>query len=154
VGTMEVPDFERELAAALSDVTGNQVAAEGLLGRLFTHFRHAPDMVGLVRRAREAGIKTALLSNSWGNEYPKDMFAGVFDELVISGEVGMRKPDADIFWYTAKRVATPPTRCVFVDDLAQNVRAAARLGFLALHHRDYATTADQLSALFGIDLRR
>jgi len=153
VGALEVPDFERELAAALSKVTGNEIAADGLMSRLFAHFRHAPDMAALVRRAREAGIRTALLSNSWGNDYPVDMFEGMFDELVISGEVGMRKPDADIFRYTARLVQTPPNRCVFVDDLAHNVRAAARLGFLSVHHRDYATTADELSILFGLELR-
>ncbi len=153
-GEVEVPHFEAELAAALTEVSGKQIVSEGLLSRLFEHFRHAPDMAALVRRAREAGIRTALLSNSWGDFYPMHLFDGMFDELVISGEVGMRKPDPQIFMYTATLVRTPPRRCVFVDDLAHNVRAAARLGFLAIHHTSYRSTADDLSALFRMDLRR
>lgn len=152
-GELEVPDFELELARELSRVTGTEVASEGLLGRLFDHFRHAPDMAALVRRAREAGIRTALLSNSWGNDYPLHLFDGMFDELVISGEVGMRKPDPEIFIYTCKLLRTPPRACVFVDDLSHNVAAAVRLGFIGIRHTDYRTTADELSVLFGIDLR-
>lgn len=153
-GEIEVPDFEDRLATELTRLTGREVASTGLLQRLFDHFRHAPDMAALVRRARAAGIRTALLSNSWGNDYPLDLFEGMFDELVISGEVGMRKPDAEIFYYTAKLVGVPPRQCVFVDDLAHNVAAAKRLGFLAIHHTRYSTTADELSVLFGIDLRQ
>lgn len=153
-GELEVPHFEVKLASALTAVSGKQVAAEGLLTRLFEHFRHAEDMAALVRRAREAGITTALLSNSWGDFYPMHLFDGMFDELVISGQVGMRKPDPRIFMYTATLVRTPPRKCVFVDDLAHNVTAAARLGFLAVHHTSYRETADQLSGLFGLDLRQ
>ena len=57
-------------------------------------------MTGLVRRAKSAGIRTALLSNSWGNTYPDHLFDGMFDVVVISGEVGMRKPEERIFRYT------------------------------------------------------
>lgn len=152
-GELEVPDFEHELAAALADVSGRPVRAEGLLTRLFEHFRHAPDMAALVRRAREAGITTALLSNSWGDFYPEELFDGMFDEIVISGKVGMRKPDPAIFMHTATLVRTPPRKCVFVDDLMHNVRAAAHLGFLSIHHTGYHTTADEVSVLFGVDLR-
>ena len=141
------------MAAELSRASGRQVAAEGLLGRLFEHFSHAPDMVALVRRAHDAGIKTALLSNSWGNDYPTDLFDGMFDQVVISGEVGMRKPEPEIFHYTARLVQAPPRQCVFVDDLAHNVAAAARLGFLGIHHVSYPRTADEVSTLFGVDLR-
>jgi epoxide hydrolase-like predicted phosphatase len=153
-GEIEVPDFEERLAAELTLVTGRPVHSAGLLRRLFDHFRHAPDMAALVRRAREAGIRTALLSNSWGNDYPMELFAGMFDELVISGEVGMRKPDPEIFLHTSRLVGSPPRQCVFVDDLAHNVAAASRLGFIAVHHTRYSATADELSALFGIDLRQ
>ena len=54
---------------------------------------HAQDMSGLVRRARLAGVRTALLSNSWGDQYLRDGWQDMFDAVVISGEVGMRKPE-------------------------------------------------------------
>lgn len=153
-GEMEVPAFERHLAEALTSQTGQPIDADGLLDRMFRFFRHSPDMIALVRRAKERGIRTALLSNSWGNNYPQDLFDGMFDVVVISGEVGMRKPDADIFHHTLDAIGLAAPECVFVDDLLPNVHAARELGFVAVHHTDYATTAQELDALFGIHLSR
>lgn len=147
-GEIEVPDFERRLAAELTTRSGATVAPDGLIARMFDRFEHAPDMAGLVRRAHEAGLRTALLSNSWGNEYPRDGWTEMFDEVVISGEVGMRKPDADIFEHTLALLGLTAPECVFVDDLERNVRAAVALGFVGIRHLSYASTAAELSALF------
>ena len=152
-GESAVPDFETELAAALSRRIGRPVPSAGLVDRLFSHFEHAHDMTALVRRARARGIRTALLSNSWGNAYPDHIFVVLFDTVVISGEVGMRKTDAEIFRYTSTELGVPARESVFVDDLTVNVRAASQLGYLSVHHRGYRTTADQVSALFDTDLR-
>ena len=76
-GEIEVADFEQHLAEALTVVVGRPIAAPGLLSRLFDHFEHAPAMNSLVLRARNAGIRTALLSNSWGNNYPDHLFDGI-----------------------------------------------------------------------------
>jgi HAD superfamily hydrolase (TIGR01509 family) len=76
----------------------------------------------------------------------------MFDVVVISGDVGMRKPEPEIFLHTAKLLGVPPPRSVFVDDLRRNIEAAEGLGFVAIHHTDYETTAAQLTELFGIDL--
>lgn len=147
-GEIEVPDFERRLAAELTTRSGATVTPDGLIARMFDRFEHAPDMAGLVRRAHEAGLRTALLSNSWGNEYPRDGWAEMFDVVVISGEVGMRKPDADIFEHTLALLGRTAPECVFVDDLERNVRAAVALGFVGIRHVSYASTAAELSALF------
>lgn len=152
-GELSGPEFEVELASALRESSGHEVQAEGLLARLFGMFEHAHDMTGLVRRAKVAGIRTALLSNSWDNEYPDHLFDGMFDVVVISGDVGMRKPEPEIFLHTSELLGVPPARSVFVDDLSHNIEAAVALGYVAVHHTDYDTTAEELSALFGIDLR-
>lgn len=153
-GELEVPQFEEHLAQALATRTGVTVDSAGLLQRMFRFFRNSPDMIALVRRAREQGIRTALLSNSWGDNYPDDLFDGMFDAVVISGRVGMRKPDPEIFEYTLSELALPAGECVFVDDLLPNVHAARALGFVAVHHTDYASTAGELDALFGRTLSR
>lgn len=152
-GELEVPAFEEHLGAALSARLGRPVPTEGLLARMFDQFGHAADMVGLVRRAHDAGIRTALLSNSWGNDYPREGWDKMFDVVVISGEVGMRKPDADIFEHTLDLLDLPARDCVFVDDLRRNVAAAVTLGFVGVHHVDYASTADELTALFRVPLQ-
>jgi putative hydrolase of the HAD superfamily len=147
-GELALPDFEQRLAAELVTVSGAPVEPEGLVARMLERFEQAPDMVGLVRRAHEAGIRTALLSNSWGNDYPRDGWAEMFDAVVVSGEVGMRKPDPDIFEHTLALLGLTAPECVFVDDLARNVRGAVALGFVGVHHTSYATTAAELTALF------
>ncbi len=152
-GELEVPDFERRLAAVLTTRSGAPVSPDGLLRRMFERFEHAPDMAGLVHRIHEAGVRTALLSNSWGNDYPRDGWESMFDVVVISGEVGMRKPDAAIFEHTLELLELTAPECVFVDDLAPNVRAAAALGFVGVQHTGYESTLAELEALFGRPLR-
>lgn len=151
-GELEVADFEQHLAQELSAVAGRTITAPGLLSRLFEHFEHAPAMNSLVLRARHAGIRTALLSNSWGNNYPEHIFDGMFDEIVISGEVGLRKPEPQIYHHTLELLGLAATECVFVDDIKVNVDAATALGIIGVHHVDYETTAMELTAIFGVNL--
>ncbi|MFI6832204.1 HAD family hydrolase [Kribbella sp. NPDC050241] len=151
-GQIAVPDFERKLASILLRRDGTPVPAEGLIERMFAHFEHQPAMSALVRRARSLGIRTALLSNSWGNTYPRDTWDGMFDDIVISGEVGMRKPDQEIFLLAARRLDLKPEECVFVDDLELNVEAARALGMAGILHTSYDETRRALESLFGADL--
>lgn len=151
-GEIGIPHFEERLAEALEARQGNNVAHDGLLQRMFDAIEHAPDMNALVLRARRAGISTALLSNSWGNEYPRDGWDSMFDAVVISGEVGMRKPEARIYQHTAALLGVEPASCVFVDDLRPNIDAAVRLGMAGVHHQSYPATAQELSVLFDLDL--
>jgi len=151
-GQIAVPDFERKLASILVRRDGTPVPAEGLIERMFAHFEHQPAMSALVRRARSHGIRTALLSNSWGNTYPRDTWDGMFDDIVISGEVGMRKPEPEIFLLAARRLDLKPEECVFIDDLELNVDGARAVGMTALLHTSYDETRRVLETLFGADL--
>lgn len=148
-GELEVPDFEGQLARRLTRRDGRPVAAEGLVRRMFSRFSHASDMAGLVRRARLLGIRTALLSNSWGDQYLRDGWHDMFDVVVISGEVGMRKPEAQIFRHTVNELGLAPSSCAFVDDHRANVHAAADVGLVGVWHQSYEQTASELEALFG-----
>ena len=151
-GELTAPDFEQRLAAEMSAITGITYDPTGLIQRMFEHFGHAHEMYALVRRAKEQGIATGLLSNSWGNDYPRDMWQDMFDVVVISGEVGLRKPEPEIFQLTTQRLGLLPEQCVFVDDLKHNVAAAAALGWVGVHHVSYEQTAAELEALFGVQL--
>jgi putative hydrolase of the HAD superfamily len=153
-GELEVPQFEQELARRLN-ATGANVEPDGLVARMFEHFAHAPDMAGLVRRARASGLATALLSNSWGDDrYVRDGWDEMFDVVVISGEVGMRKPESRIFSLVVERLGVQPHECIFVDDHDANIQAAAALGIIGVHHRRYDETAAELEALFEVPLAR
>jgi epoxide hydrolase-like predicted phosphatase len=151
-GEIEIPHFEQRLAEHLVSTTGEPVRPEGLLTRMFSGFRRAEDMVGVVRRVRAAGIRTALLSNSWGLDYPREGWDQLFEVTVISGEVGMRKPEPEIYRLCAERLGVETTACVFVDDLAPNVQGAVDVGMVGVLHRTYDETVAELEALLEIDL--
>jgi epoxide hydrolase-like predicted phosphatase len=152
-GELAVPHFEDQLASELEKRTGHPVQADGLVSRMFAFFDLLPDMPALVRRARQAGVRTALLSNSWGLEYPRDGWDDMFDAIIISGEVGMRKPEARIYHYAADAVGLDVRECVFVDDMSVNVKAAVELGMIGVLHREYEVTAMELEAVFDLPLR-
>ncbi|MEV8636325.1 HAD family phosphatase [Streptosporangium sp. NPDC051023] len=146
-------DFERDLAARLITLDGVPPVAEGLLTRMFAGFRRVEPMYGMLREARAAGLRTCLLSNSWANEYPREGWEEFFDAVVISGEVGMRKPESRIFEHALGRVGLTGPECVFVDDIEANITAARALGIVGIHHRDPEPTITELERLFGTPLR-
>ncbi len=149
-GEMEVPEFERLLARRLRRMDRRSVQSGGLLTRMFSYFVLVPEMVALVAQLKATGVRTGLLSNSWGNTYPRAGWDDLFDVVVISGEVGMRKPEREIFVYATDRLGVTLTECVFVDDLSPNVEAAQAIGITAILHRSYADTRAELQRLFGI----
>jgi len=152
-GETPAAEFERRLAAELRTVDGSPVVAEGLLSRMFGGFHPVEPMFDVLRIAKRGGIRTALLSNSWGNSYPTERFAELFDAVVISGEVGMRKPEERIYAHTLAEVGHPPETCVFIDDMQQNIEAAESAGMIGVHHTDPDVTIARLEDLFGIGLR-
>ena len=108
-------------------------------------------MRGLLRRVRRAGLKTAMLSNSWGiSAYPADVLAELFDAVVISAEVGMRKPEERIFRHAAGLLGLDPAECVFIDDIEANVQAAEALGMTGVLHTGPAATVARLASLLGL----
>ncbi|RAS69949.1 putative hydrolase of the HAD superfamily [Lentzea atacamensis] len=141
-GELTVAQFERLLAAELITSSGAKVEETGLLRRMFGGATPDPAMVELVRKARAAGLHTALLSNSWGEGYPKDLLIELFDTIVISGRVGLRKPDERIYHHTLGQIGVPAGRAVFFDDAPVNVEAAKSAGMHAFRH----TTADDTRA--------
>jgi len=109
--------------------------------------------VQAVRSARAAGVRTALVSNSWGvHRYPQDMLQELFDGVVISGEEGVRKPSRRMYELGAERAGVPATQCVFVDDLEFNLTPARDLGMATVHHTSAKTSIPELERLLGLSL--
>ncbi len=147
-GRIDETHFELELGRLLG-----LSSAEGLIDRLFSGATVEQSMVQAVRSARRAGIATGLISNSWGTtRYPRDLLAELFDGVVISGEVGIRKPAPRIYELGAEAIGQEPTHCVFVDDLPFNLPPAVELGMATVHHTAPETTIPELERLLGIAL--
>ena len=148
-GRIDETAFEPQLAGLLGLTSGH----DGLIRRLMAGAGLDEPMVGAVRAARAAGIRTGLISNSWGTAgYPRPLLAELFDGTVISGEIGIRKPAPRIYELGAQAVGLPPRDCVFVDDLPFNLPPATELGMLTIHHRAASDTIAQLERLFAVPL--
>ena len=146
-------EFERELAARLVRRDGGTVAADGLLARMFAATVPSEPMYTAVRALRAAGLRTCLLSNSWGSDgYPREILPELFDAVVISAEVGMRKPEERIFRHAVGLLGLAPGECVFIDDMPANIQAAEALGMRGVLHSEAATTVAELADLFGVPL--
>jgi putative hydrolase of the HAD superfamily len=152
-GHITEDEFNLHIAEALSEGLDVPIDPVGLKARLFGGVGPEPSMVIAVQKIRAAGALTALCSNSWGGEgYPRELLTEIFDAVVISGEVGMRKPDAEIYLETARRIGLPPGECVFVDDFERNVEGATKTGMIGVHHTDASETIARLETLFGVSL--
>ena len=146
-GELGTAEFDALLAAELVGKDGGTVAPGDLLKSMFAQMRPDPVMFDLVQDLKNAGVRVALLSNSWGNTYPRDRIDAVFDLVVISAEVGMRKPNPDIFAHALDLLDVPPERVVFIDDAEPNTDAAARLGMHTVLHTDPEDTRKKLAGL-------
>jgi epoxide hydrolase-like predicted phosphatase len=148
-GALEETAFELEFAALLG------VGADGLIDGLFAGVEPDQAMLDAVRLAHEAGVHTGLVSNSWGvHRYPRELFAELFDGVVISAEEGIRKPSRRMYELGAERAGVATEDCVYVDDLPFNLTPAAELGMAVVHHTSAETTIPQLERLLGVSLRR
>jgi putative hydrolase of the HAD superfamily len=145
-GDAEPAAFERRFGELLG------TEPEGLIEGLFAGLRPSEPMLGAVRAAREAGVPTCLVSNSWVMDHYTEEIRALFDAIVISAEVGLHKPQPEIYELAAERVGVTPERCVFVDDLRENCEGAEAAGMTAVLHRDPAKTIERLEELFDIPL--
>ncbi|MGW0193735.1 HAD family hydrolase [Nonomuraea sp. NPDC003201] len=153
-GEIDGSAFERDLAARLLTVDGVPPVAEGLLERMFAGFERVDAMYDMLRDVRKNGVKTCLVSNSWSNEYPRADWDELFDAIVISGEVGMRKPEPRIYHHAVELIGLACEECVFIDDIEANILAARALGIAGIHHQDANSTIEELESLLRLTLRR
>jgi putative hydrolase of the HAD superfamily len=111
------------------------------------------ELFAYYRALHERGFRLALLTNNvrewepyWRSKLPIDE---IFEVVVDSGFVGVRKPDPAIYALTLERLGLPAEACAFVDDLAHNVEAARALGFAAVHHEETTRTIAELDAVLA-----
>ncbi len=146
-GSLSETEFEPRFAAILG------VRPNGLIDRLFAGGGPDPAMLDAVRRARSVGVRTGLISNSWGTRrYDRPLLAELFDGIVLSGEEGMRKPAPEIYSLGAERIGLEPRQCVFVDDLPFNLDPARELGMATVRHHAAGETVAELERLLAVGL--
>ena len=147
-GELEESEFESRFAALL------EVDSDGLIDGLFAGVEPDTEMLDAVRIAHDAGVRTGLVSNSWGvHRYPHDLISQIFHGVVISGEEGIRKPALRMYELGAERAGVAAEQCVYVDDLPFNLTPAEELGMATVHHTSAEITIPALERLLGMSLR-
>jgi putative hydrolase of the HAD superfamily len=151
VGAITEADFlsilEREVSAILARPVTLRGFGEDYMGGLDAN----AELFAYYRALHARGVRFAMLTNNvreweplWRSKLPIDE---IFETVVDSGFVGMRKPDPAIYALVLERLGLPADACVFVDDLAHNIEAAQALGFAVVHHRDTGETIAALDRL-------
>jgi putative hydrolase of the HAD superfamily len=140
-GKLTEDEFLALLAAELETELGHRPELHRFREIYFDALDPNEPMVALMRGLRDRGYRMALLTNNvreweplWRSLLPVDE---IFELIVDSAFVGMRKPEAEIYELTLERLGGPsPAECLFVDDVEVNVEAARELGFAGVHFRD------------------
>ena len=145
-GKLDPDEFERRFAELLG------TDPEGLVEGMFAGLEPVEPMLAVLRKAPEVGIPTGLISNSWVMDHYTDEIRELFDVVVISAEVGLHKPQPEIFKLAAEQLGLEPSDCVFVDDLRENCEGAEAVGMTAVLHRDIDETVSRLEDLLEADL--
>ena len=149
----EIPEsaFVAEMERGLTDVLGRPITLDGFAARLHAALKPNQAMFDHYLALRDAGLRLALLTNNvrewepaWRSLLPID---AIFELVVDSSAVGLRKPDPAIYRLTLDRLGLPAEACAFVDDLAINVDAARELGLHGVVFHDTAQVIAELDAL-------
>jgi putative hydrolase of the HAD superfamily len=151
LGHISVPEFVERIASVLSrHAAGNVDAAAWFEQVRQTTQRVDTAMIDAVRTLHRRGVQTVLLSNSWGprDTYPWHALPD-FSEVVVSAEVGIRKPSVAIYELAADMVGRAPTECLFVDDVAINLEPARRLGMATVLHERTSDTLAEFRRVYG-----
>jgi putative hydrolase of the HAD superfamily len=140
-GKISEADFLRKLGDSLEPVLGHRPELHRFREIYFDALHPNEPMIDLMREVKDGGHRMGLLTNNvreweplWRTMLPVDE---IFEVVVDSGFVGMRKPDREIYDLTLERMGGPaPEECLFIDDTDVNCDAARDLGMSAVHYRD------------------
>jgi epoxide hydrolase-like predicted phosphatase len=152
-GAISEQRFVELLEGAVSEDLGRPVALHGLADTYWSELKKNDPMIDYLRSLRARGFRLALLTNNvreweprWRQMVPVDE---LFEVVVDSAFVGMRKPDPAIYELTLERLGLEAADCVFVDDIELNCQAAERLGMRAVWFRDTEQAIADIDAALG-----
>jgi putative hydrolase of the HAD superfamily len=154
-GRMTEAAFVERLADVLREDLGRDVEMREFAEHLWAGLSRNEPMIALMAELRDAGYRMALLTNNvreweprWRAMLPVDE---VFEVVVDSAFVGMRKPDHPIYELTCERLGVPAAECLFVDDFEHNVAAARELGMTGVVYREPEQAIAEIRAALAAD---
>jgi putative hydrolase of the HAD superfamily len=139
-GRLTEASFLRSLSRQLTDDLDRPVELPGFAERYLSALHPNEPMIDYMRALRGRGYRMAICTNNirewehlWRAKLPVDE---IFDVVVDSSRVGIRKPDPRIYQITLERLGVSPAAAVFLDDLEVNCQAALELGIAAVWFQD------------------
>jgi putative hydrolase of the HAD superfamily len=152
-GEMTEVDFLARLGDGLEPLVGHRPALHRFRETYFEALNPNLPMIELMRELKASGKRMAMLTNNvrewelvWRSMLPVDE---IFETVVDSGFVGVRKPEARIYEMTLERLDLPAEACLFVDDLPHNCDGARAAGMAAVHFRDNEQAIGEIRGLVG-----
>ena len=149
-GRLSEAEFLERLGAELSGQLGRTVELHGFGEAYFARLEPNQPMLDYMRGLRDRGYRLAILTNNvreweplWRPKLPIDE---LFEVVVDSGFVGMRKPNRDIFELTLERLGLPARECLFVDDTEANCETARELGLTVVHFQTSEQAIGEMEA--------
>jgi putative hydrolase of the HAD superfamily len=153
-GELSLPEFHERLEAE-ADAAGIRLDAARLMAGVANGFGARPAMAAAIGRIREAGLRTAALTNNWpradGGKFPPTGTELGFD-VVIESAVGLRKPDPRIYELVLTELRVEATEAVFLDDLGINLKPAREMGMTTIKVTDPDRALAELAAVLGIEV--
>ncbi len=141
---------------------GHEIRGRDVLPLLSGDVR--PKMTAALKTCKAAGLKVGCITNNVQTGHGAGMagsadkaaqvaeIMGLFDHVIESSKVGLRKPDPRIYQMMCGRLDAAPAQCVYLDDLGVNCKPAAALGMTAIKVVGEAQALSDLSSLLGLDL--
>jgi|TARA_B110000305_G_C19406928_1_gene623282 putative hydrolase of the HAD superfamily len=142
---------------------GHKVNGADVLGLLQGHIR--PAMINVLSKFKEKGFLQACLTNNFDSEEKDDspldsannerlQIMDIFDHIIESKDLGIRKPDKEFYEYALKVTNADPKKTIFLDDLGINLKPAKKMGIFTIKVFSDVQAIEDLSALTGINFNR
>jgi len=161
-GELEPADFATAFEAECAAAGGSVVVAD-LFGSMTGESEPIPEVVTAIRTIRAHGLGTGALTNNWADDDGESHVSGdsplaaelgeLFDTIVESARVGLRKPDPRIYELVCAQLGVTPAEAVFLDDLGANLKPARAMGMTTIKVDDPVVAVAELGTVLGLDLQ-
>ncbi|KAG9487758.1 hypothetical protein GDO78_007512 [Eleutherodactylus coqui] len=157
-GELSAQGFVEEFGSQCSNIAGRPVSAHSFLTDLTSKemAKQLPEMTEAIQCIKAEGLKTAVLSNNFfvhSGESFLPLDRSQFDVIIESCLEGICKPNPRIYQLCTERLGVQPTETIFLDDLGQNLKAAAQLGLRTIKVNNVQDALKDLENLLGFPLK-
>jgi len=149
-GRMTEAEFLSQLGDELTAAVGREVHLRSFTETFFAELQPNERMIDYMRRLKGRGRRLAICTNNvrewearWRAMLPIDE---IFDTVVDSAFVGMRKPDPEIYRLTLERLGVPAAQALFIDDVELNCEGARELGIRSVWFRETEQAIAEIEA--------